>query len=202
MTIKAKLSIISISLIFLMGFLPVPVRASSNPVLYSQLPNSGLTEISEEIQSAVPSVLYISDSINLQIAQQPSGNTNFVSSFPNYVTEYGAASTYGTLGLLAHNYLAGRYFFQIIPGQEVELVYSDNHTKKFIVTQIQRYQALSPNSPSSDFVDLVTGEYLTAPQLFKKVYSDQSGHLVLQTCIYADENPTWGRLFIIAEPIQ
>jgi len=201
MTVKKKLSILSIILIIMIGFLPIPVSASGNPVIQSHFLNSGSTDTSEKKQGDVLSALYLNDSTALQIAQQPVGNSNFVTSFPNYVTEYQAATNYGTIGLLAHNYLAGEYFFQISPGQEIELVYSDNHTVRFIVTEIQRYQALSPNSPSSDFINLVNGDYLTASQLFNKVYRDQSGHLVLQTCIYADKNPTWGRLFIIAEPV-
>lgn len=200
MTVKIKLSIFSTILIILIGFLPVPVSASGSLGIHSQFLNSDSANTPEDNQRDIISALYLNDSTAVQIAQQPAGNDNFVTSFPNYVTEYRAASNFGTIGLLAHNYLAGQYFFQISMGQEIELVYGDNHIEKFIVTNIQRYQALSPNSPTSDFIDLVSGEYLTASQLFNKVYRNQSGHLVLQTCIYADENPTWGRLFIIAEP--
>lgn len=196
MTLKTKLSILSTILILTVGFLPIPVSASGNSGLFF---HSDPIDIS--VKSDVPSALYLDESIALQIAQQPVGNNNFVTSFPNFVTEYRAASNFGTIGLLAHNYLAGQYFFQIVSGQEIELVYSDYRAQKFIVTEILRYQALSPNSPSSDFIDLANGDYLTAPQLFQKVYKNQSGHLVLQTCIYADQNPTWGRLFVIAEPI-
>jgi len=200
MTIKTKLSILSILLILLIGFLPVSVSASGNPAIDSQGLNYNLTL--GDSQKIVPNALYLNDSTTLQIVQQPSGNGTFVTSFPNYVTEYRTASDFGTIGLLAHNYLAGQYFFQISTGQELELVYSNTKTQKFVVTEIKRYQALSPNSPSSDFIDLTTGDYLTALQLFNEVYRNQTGHLVLQTCIYADQNPNWGRLFIIAEPVR
>ena len=200
MTLKTKLSILSILLILLIGFLPFSVSASGGPAINSQGLNHDLTF--GDNQKNVPNALYMNDSTTFQIVQQPAENDVFVTSFPNYVTEYRAASNFGTIGLLAHNYLAGQYFFQISTGQELELVYSDTHTQKFVVTEIKRYQALSPNSPSSDFIDLATGDYLTAPQLFNKVYKTQTGHLVLQTCIYADQNPTWGRLFIIAEPVR
>ena len=198
MTIKTKLSILSVILILVIGFLPISVSASGNPVLNSQILNYGINL--ETSQRDVPNTLYLNDSTALQIIQQPAEDDNFVTSFPNYVTEFRAASNFDTIGILAHNYLAGQYFFQISTGQELELVYGDNHIEKFIVTKIQRYQALSPNSPSSDFIDLASGGYLTASQLFNKVYKNQTGNLVLQTCIYADQNPTWGRLFIIAEP--
>ena len=200
MTFKTKLSILSTLLIILIGFSPIPVNASGNLTIQSQLLSSDLNTPEKHYQN-IPIALQLDDSLTLQITQQPTGSSNFVTSFPNYVTEYQAAANYGTIGLLAHNYLAGEYFSQILLGQEIELVYVDNHIEKFIVTEIQRYQALSPNSPSSDFIDLVTGDYLTASQLFNKVYRNQSGHVVLQTCIDAGENPNWGRLFIIAEPV-
>ena len=205
MAIKTKLSIISIVIVLTIGYLPTPVSASGSSVTHSELINSASNEAFDKPkngQSNVVSALYLDKSIALQIEKQPIGNSNFVSPLPNYVTEYRTASNYGTIGLLAHNYLAGRYFFQILPGQEIELVYSDNRIERFVVTKIQKYQALSPNNPSSNFTNLATGEYLTASQLFRKMYKNQTGHLVLQTCIYADQNSTWGRLFIIAEPIK
>jgi hypothetical protein len=83
------------------------------------------------------------------------------------------------------------------------LIYGDGRTETFIVRRFLRYQALSPDSVKSDFVDLETGEFLTTSQLFLKVYN-RPGDLVLQTCIYAEGDTSWGRLFIIAEhePIE
>jgi len=202
MAAKIKLNIISIVLILTVSFLPTPVSASNSS--FSSL-QSGLTAIIDSDEDERNSPLREIDIVNLisfQIVQQPTGNSNFVTPLPNYVTAYQKASKYGTIGLLAHNYLAGRYFFQILPGQEIELVYDDNQTDKFVVTEIQQYQALSPDSPSSDFIDLDTGNFFTTSKLFRKIYIGQADRLVLQTCIYADQNTTWGRLFIIAEPIE
>jgi len=186
----------------MISLLPDSASASNSSIPHSQFLNAGSIYDSDEYGKWNDlSVLSLNDSTSFQIVQQPEGNSNFVSPLPNYVTEFRTASYYGTVGLLAHNYLAGRYFFEVLPGQEIELVYEDDHKQKFVVTLIQKYQALSPNSPSSDFIDLETGESFTAHQLFRKIYQNQSGNLVLQTCIYADENPTWGRIFIIAEPV-
>jgi hypothetical protein len=69
------------------------------------------------------------------------------------------------------------------------------------VTSIVKFQALSPNSPSSKFVDLSTGDTLSASTLFKQVYGGDP-HLVLQTCIAQDNEPSWGRMFVIAEPVE
>ena len=187
----------------MIGYLPASASASGNVFPFYELSNQESNLDSAKTERAdVLRELYIDNLITLQIVQQPVGNSNFVTQLSNSVTEYKTASDFGTVGLLAHNYLAGQYFFHISPGQEIELVYEDNRTKSFVVTDIQRYQALLPNSPSSDFTDLSTGETFTASQLFKKVYKNQTGHLVLQTCIKAQQNPSWGRLFIIAEPVR
>ena len=202
MTIKSKLKLISIILTLTVSYLPTPAGAQDAPTAISQSPNPVSTNnYSENILSDALHALILDDSITLQIVPQPVGNINFVTPLPNYVTGYQTAINYGTIGLLAHNYLAGRYFFQILLEQEIKLIYGDNSIETFTVTQIKKYQALSPNSPSSDFTDLTTGEYLTANQLFRKMYANQFGHIVLQTCINADQNPTWGRLFIVAEPL-
>ena len=202
MTVKTKIITLNIILVFTIGTLPVPVSAFGSPATHTQFINStSINDLTEGEHQNILGVLYLNDSLALKIGRQPVGNSNFVTPMSNYVTEFQIAANYGAVGLLAHNYLAGRYFFKILPGQEIKLVYRDNLIERFVVTRIQKYQALSPNSPSSDFIDLATGEFVSASQLFRKMYKNQSGNLVLQTCIYADENPTWGRLFIIAEPV-
>lgn len=111
------------------------------------------------------------------------------------------ASAYGTVGLLAHNYLAGASFQSIERGDEIILIYGDGRTQTFLVEDIQRYQALQPFSPYSNFRDLDTDAVLTAEQLFNKVYRGDF-HLTLQTCIEHEGNLSWGRLFIIAKPFN
>ncbi len=71
----------------------------------------------------------------------------------------------------------------------------------FVVTEILRYQALDPNSTSSNFLDLETNRLLSARDLFAKVYK-RRGQVIFQTCIASAEEPSWGRLFIISEPIS
>jgi hypothetical protein len=81
----------------------------------------------------------------------------------------------------------------------IQLVYGDGRIETYQVTHIYRYRATSPNSVSSDFVDLDTQKTLTASELFKKVYKG-SRHVTFQTCISQDGNASWGRYFVIAEP--
>ncbi len=129
------------------------------------------------------------------------GNAAFVSEQPNVVTQFGLASQYGSQGFLAHNYLAGGAFATIGIGQTITLVYGDGSTRDFQVTGTQSYQALSPDSTQSNFVDLNSGEQISASTLFHKVYNSKNS-LVLQTCIEQDGISTWGRLFITAVPLS
>ncbi len=149
--------------------------------------------------SAIPRGVYAQGVFAFPIVQQPSGNAGYVSIQLNVVTQFRMASDYGTIGLLAHNNLSGQYFSLLAPGEHIQLVYGDGKIEYFKVTNIYSYQATSPNSMNSDFIDLNTGEYLTALDLFHKVYTGPR-HITFQTCIESNGNASWGRLFVIAEP--
>lgn len=135
------------------------------------------------------------------IVQQPSTAPGFVSTQVDAATQFKMAAQYGTTALLAHNYLLGGHFFNIDLGEVLTLVYGDGHFQTYRVIEVLEYQALAPNSPYSDFVDLQdpAGTRINSTALFYRVYA-QEGKLVLQTCIEANGEPSWGRLFIIAQP--
>lgn len=144
--------------------------------------------------------LSIKDTVDLPVVQQPDGNTNYVSSEDGVVTQFASAASYGNIGLLAHNYLSGRSFTRLDIGQELQLVYEDGKVESFVVTEILRYQALDPKNPYSSFQNLDNeAEVLTVGQMFDRAYQGDR-HLTLQTCIAANGNASWGRLFIIASP--
>ncbi|HUG34994.1 MAG TPA: hypothetical protein VMJ90_09510 [Anaerolineales bacterium] len=143
--------------------------------------------------------IYIPGVMAYEVLPQPEDSPAFVAPEDDALTRFEMASEYETTGLLAHNHLAGADFFLLEDGQLIHLIYGDGRTETFIIRRFLRYQALSPNSVTSDFVDLETGEHLTASQLFLKIYN-RPGDLVLQTCIQAEDEPSWGRLFIIAAP--
>lgn len=144
--------------------------------------------------------IYSENMFTYPVVQQPSGNPGFVSTVNGVVTEFSMARKYGVTGIVAHNYLAGGNFFSLEIGEVIEVVYGDGEILSYEITSIQSYQALSPDSASSQFVDLVTSEKISATQLFKRVYMG-SHHLTLQTCIQQGYEDSWGRLFIIAEPV-
>jgi hypothetical protein len=116
------------------------------------------------------------------------------------ITQFGMASQYGNVGLLAHNHLSGNHSPVSQSGQQVRLVYGDGKIETFVITEILRYQALQPTSPYSSFRNLdKTDETLTAEQMFKRAYLGDR-HVTFQTCIEAYGNASWGRLFVIAVP--
>jgi hypothetical protein len=143
--------------------------------------------------------IYVPGLMASWIVPQPDGEPGFVSSKENTLTQFGLADLFGSTGLLAHNYLAGKTFSRLKPGQTFILVYGDGRTESFIVRQIRRFRALDPLNNQSTFFDLDRGGNLTASQLFLEVYG-QPERVILQTCIESQDDLAWGRLFVIAEP--
>ena len=144
--------------------------------------------------------IFAEDRFALNVIQQPSGQPGFVSSIDEVVTEFEMSRDYGVTGLMAHNYLAGEYFLNLQEGDIVQIIFGDGKIKRYAISDIQRFQALQPNSPRSQFLDLATSEQISATQLFKRVYMGDH-HLTLQTCIQEGSVDTWGRMFVIAEQI-
>jgi hypothetical protein len=178
-------------------FNPIPAQALENS---EALP--AFSEFSKSVQNHQAGVLrgvYVSDVLALPIIQQPAGNAGYVSLNDGEITQFGMAAKFGNVGLLAHNNLSGRLFSKLAVSQEVRLVYGDGQVEYFVIKQILKYQALQPTSPYSSFRDLTNDENLTAEQLFNKVYRGDR-HVTFQTCIEANGNLSWGRLFVVAEP--
>lgn len=165
-------------------------------------PPPSVQDFSQPLRNGEASVLrgvYVSNILALPVVQQPADNPYYVSSHDGEVTQFSTASQYGNIGLLAHNNLSGRSFSKLSIGQEVGLVYGDGKIEKFVITQVLHFQALQPQSQQSKFVNLDDSETLSANQMFDRVYTG-SRHLTFQTCISANGNVSWGRLFIVAVP--
>lgn len=178
-------------------FNPISAFAAGNG---ATLPN--FTDFSKTVQNGKANTLrgvYVSDVLALPVVQQPSNNAGYVSNNDGEATQFGMATQFGNIGLLAHNHLAGKSFSQLAIGQEVRLVYGDGKVDTFVVTEVLKYQALQPNSPYSEFRNLADDKTLTAEQMFKRVYFGNK-HLTFQTCIENNGSLSWGRLFVIAVP--
>jgi len=145
--------------------------------------------------------IYVENILALQVVYQPATDPAFVSSVDEVATYFLMPwQKAGNHGLLAHNYLAGRYFFNLQQGDIITLVFGDGYYMDFEITQIKEFQALQPRSPYSNFVDLETGEQITVSDVFIEVYMGDF-HTTLQTCIAVGAETEWGRHFTIAPPL-
>lgn len=144
--------------------------------------------------------VYFGENRFLRVVNQPSGRPEFVSEISGVATNFQLASRYGNIGLIAHNFLGGKYFSSLNVGDTLYVMNGYRQRQPYRVSRIHRYQALNPHSPRSDFIDLETNLYYNVNEVFKRVYTG-SHHLILQTCIEKGNMKEWGRLFIIALPV-
>lgn len=186
------------ALVLMLGFFPA-MQVSAMGIVHNF---ESLDTFIASVENGDPAALrgvYVPDVLAFPIVQQPSSNAGFVSQDENVVTQFSMAAQMGNVGLLAHNNLAGKVFVDLKQGDVVYLVYGDGRTETFQVTRVMQYQALDPYSPYSEFKDLDAQVTLTAEDLFNLVYRGER-HVIFQTCIEANGNSSWGRLFVIAEP--
>jgi hypothetical protein len=207
---------------FWLGLLISLLLAALSPILYTafaaEVPLTG-EQTSASASSPLPALrefvvatktgdpkslvgVYVPGVLALPIVQQPANQPGYVSPTPGVATQFRMAKDYGTEALLAHNYLSGQLFFNLQAGQRVILVYGDGRVKFYEVSETNSYQALSPSSPYSNFIDLSNpGAVLSAADVFLRNFA-KAGHLVFQTCIESQGVESWGRLFIAAQPVQ
>ena len=166
------------------------------------LPPSDFKDFIDQVENGNGNLLsgvYVPDVLALPIVQQPVGEDGYVSGRDDEATQFAMASQFGSIGLLAHNYLSGRFFAHLAAGQEVRLVYGGGKVEYFIITEVLQYQALDPYSEWSSFRNLDNRDVLSAEQMFTRAYAGDR-HITFQTCIEANGNSSWGRLFVIATP--
>lgn len=142
--------------------------------------------------------VFVDGVLALRVVQQPASKPGYVSMKHDVATYFAMVYQYmKNTGLLADNSHAGIYFYDLQPGQSAVLIYGDGSTAEYVVSDIDQFQALDPHSVTSNFVNLSTGEALTATQLFSLVYGGSS-RTTFQTCIAQGGESAWGRLFVIA----
>jgi hypothetical protein len=144
--------------------------------------------------------VYVADLFSLPVVQQPAGNPGFVSARSGQVTQFGMAARYGSIALMAHNNLSGALFYQLQRGDYIDIIYGDGTVEKYLISGSRSYQALSPNSPYSAFLDLDSGgKRISGADLFYSMYAGD-GRLVFQTCIERNGIYSWGRYFVFGYP--
>lgn len=191
----------SLLLVLLLSLFFQPIPAQAGGINEPALP--AFAEFSQAVQNGQDDVLrgvYVQNVLALPVVQQPSGNAGYVSTTNGEATQFAMAAQFGNIGLLAHNTLSGRYFSGLAVGQEVKLIYGGGKVETFVVSEILQYQALQPNSVYSDFRSLADGKTISAGKMFERAYTGER-HVTFQTCIAAEGNLSWGRLFVIAVPL-
>ena len=146
------------------------------------------------------SSIYLEGIKFLRIERQPQGRYNHVSARDNVLTNFQMAERYGVMGLIAHNYLAGRYFSQLKVDDHVYLMDGKGGSRKYRVDQILKFRAVRPRDPRSWFEDLQDNEMYTAAEVFRRIYMGNH-QVVLQTCIAQGDLQEWGRLFLVCKPV-
>ncbi|MEA5077501.1 MAG: sortase [Anaerolineaceae bacterium] len=188
-----------------MAIIPVSAGNSADPTtetsqLIGSVDKFSATVVNGNARQIVG--IYVEDTFASPIVQQPNGNAAYVSTQDNIVTQFSTASQYGSIGLVAHNNLAGEKFSDLKVGDRAVLVYGDGTKLTYEITEIDAYQALSPNSPYSNFVDVNhTDVTLSVSDMFMKIYNPDD-RLILQTCIAKEGVESWGRLFVVAERVE
>ncbi|MEW6502678.1 MAG: hypothetical protein AB1457_01805 [Chloroflexota bacterium] len=197
--------------------LPQPVSADSGgfQVFLPLLTNGSFNNANSEPEASFPSLtqfadtvkngenritgLYVEKLLAKPVVPQPSGDYEFISNDADAITQF-MLTTPDVVGLLAHNHLAGKLFFEIKPGMRVFLLDGKGKTTEYQVIEIYSYQLVNIDGVEK-YQDLETADIIGTAQLFAKFYMGEK-HLTLQTCISRDGNPSWGRLFIYAIPVN
>ena len=91
--------------------------------------------------------VYVNQAFAYPVVQQPAGSPAFVSGEEAVLTQFSLAGQYGSTGLLAHNYLAGKSFDQLQETQHVALVFGDGSVQEYTITDVRVFQATSPLQP-------------------------------------------------------
>jgi hypothetical protein len=152
-------------------------------------------------QSGVVKGLFVDGVMAVRVVQQPQGNAAFISVEDQTATQFQSATPFNVVGLLAHNFLAGRDFFRLKVGQDLILVYGDGKLQHYRVSEIGDFQRLTLSDLRSDFLELSNNQRWTTDQVFSRYYQ-KPNRLTLQTCIEQGGVWDWGVRFITADLSQ
>ncbi len=170
---------------------PFPANPVSLSLFIQEVTNGAAQEITG---------LYISNLFSYPVIQQPDNQPAYVSPEADRVTQFQSASSFGSLGFVAHNTLAGMKFPEINAGNLISVVYGDGHYRQYQVRQIRTLQAVQPNNPYSSFIDLSTHQLLSVEDVFYQTYGVKN-QLILQTCISYQGLELMGALICRGSPL-
>ena len=184
----------------------IPVTSSSMSADFASINLPRLSEFIPSVKNpgtAALTGIYIPNNSALSVIQQPASNPAYVSENPETITQFSLATQYGTIGLLAHDFLAGKNFSDLQLNDVVMLVHGNGRMELFQIDEIRKFKALSPLSPYSNFTEYeISDNVLTSTDLFNLTYGKGDGRVVFQTCISTPEQSSWGRIFVMGHKID
>jgi hypothetical protein len=145
--------------------------------------------------------VYVAGLLSLRVLQQPAEDVAFVSNEDGTATQFQSPALYGVIGLLAHNFLSGKHFLSLVPGQEIRIVYGSGSYKRYQVSSISDYERLTRFDIRSDFRNIETDAVLSSKDLFTDFYRE-GNYLTFQTCLEGAGYSNWGVRMISAVPIE
>jgi hypothetical protein len=145
--------------------------------------------------------LYVAGLFKLKVLQQPPQDVAFVSNELDTATQFQSPALYGVIGLLAHNFLSGKQFYSLVPGQEIRVIFGNGIFRRYKVSDFSDFERMTRFDIRSDFRDLKTDEILSSKELFARFYRE-GNYLTLQTCLEGGGYSNWGVRMISAVPID
>jgi len=189
-----------------LGTIPVHIPITGHPQVEgrteSQIPDiSVFTKMVLNGDTRTIRGVYASGVMAFRVIQQPETKWEYVSAMARVVTQFMPATHTGVTGLIAHNFKAGESFFDLEEDQVIYIVYGNGRTQSYIVDEIFQYQALEPDNPYSDLINLKTEEMFSSSEVYTLHFTG-TNQVTFQTCIAYDHELTWGRLFVTATYLE
>jgi hypothetical protein len=106
---------ISVSLL-LLAFASLWLNPNSALAVGDTVSLPSFADFSQIVQNGQKDIVrgvYVDNVLALPVVQQPDGKATYVSNQDGEVTQFGMASQYGNIGLLAHNHKAGQSFYKL-----------------------------------------------------------------------------------------
>ncbi|TAK11933.1 MAG: sortase [Anaerolineae bacterium] len=195
-TTKKNLTLILITVLLITSLSAVfTTRAASLPVTGAQAAPIAASAAASPAKGSLTATKVVAHGLFTYTVVQ---NGNSVPTGGSSVGQYAAAAKKKSIGLLAHNYLAGGSFASLKVGQLITVTFSDGSTKTYKVYSVQTYQATDPNDFSQPFINS-NGKKVSARTVFNAAY--KANQVTFQTCIAKNGYSSWGVLFVIAKEV-
>lgn len=180
------------------------------------IPDGQKPELSEQLNSEKQDTflkveLGILSTNYYNIVQQPPGQEEYVD--PNYdvITEFSELSEEEekqARWFLAHiQGKAGQEIAQLRQGMRIRFEMEGGEVQEYEIAGVVRYQATEPNSSTAPLIEVnenleTIGIPLSNRAVKRGLFGLANGGIILQTCIENGGNSSWGRIFVVAQPLE